>query len=127
MSFYFLPSMLLAQTSDIQHQLDLAAGSLGAGYNTSEEVAQTGVSTIVGYIVKTFLSLLGVIFICYIIYGGFLWLTAAGGEEKVTKAKNIIRDGIIGIIIILAATGIYFFVTQFLFDSLLTQQLSNPY
>jgi TRAP-type C4-dicarboxylate transport system permease small subunit len=81
-----------------------------AGYQTGDNVAETGLATIVGNVVRIFLSLLGVIFICYTIYGGFLWMTAAGNDDKVTQGRNTIRDGIIGIVVTLGALAIYLFI-----------------
>ena len=49
-----------------------------------------------------------------IIYAGVLWMTAAGNEGQVTKAKNIIITSVIGTVIIAAAYAI----TNFVFDAL---------
>lgn len=65
---------------------------------------------IIGVIIGVILSFLGVIFLLLIIYGGFLWMTAAGNEEKVTKAKKIIQNSIVGLIIVIAAYAITVFV-----------------
>ena len=89
--------------------LDEAAGSDGAGYDTDVN-PDTALPKFIGMIVRTFLSLVGVIFICYIIYGGFLWLTSGGNEDRITKAKSIIKNGIIGLIVIFSAAAIYSFV-----------------
>ena len=61
---------------------------------------------LIGQVVQVFLSLLGVIFMGYIVYAGNLWITARGEEEKIIKAKAIIRGSIIGIIIVFAAYAI---------------------
>ena len=45
-----------------------------------------------------------------IVYGGFLWMTAHGNEEQVTKAKNLITAALIGLVIILSAYAISVFV-----------------
>lgn len=50
-----------------------------------------------------FLYILAVI---VVIYAGFLILTAAGDEEKVKKAKNIIIFAIIGLVVIYLAGAI---------------------
>lgn len=84
-----------------------------AGYDTTEPI--TGLATIGGNIVAAFLSLLGIMFISYTLFGGYLWMTAGGSEEKVTKAKAIIRNGIIGMIIIFSVWGIYLVVAS-IFD-----------
>src|SRR3989344_2064168 len=72
-----------------------------AGY--SESVGTTSLATTIGQIIKTFLSLLGLIFMSYLIYAGFLWMTASGDEEKLRKAKAIIRGSIIGLIVALSS------------------------
>ena len=46
----------------------------------------------------------------YLIYGGYLWMTARGNEETLEKAKKIIRGSIIGIIIVFSAYAITYFV-----------------
>ncbi len=68
--------------------------------------------TMVGNVIGVFLSLLGIIFMILIIYGGFKWMTARGAEEEVTAAKTIIRNAVIGLIIVMAAYAISFFITS---------------
>lgn len=101
------PAVIFAQ--GIEDLLKDAAGPEGAGYDTGVD-SQTGLATFAGYIVQVFLSLTGIIFVIYIIYGGFMWLTSGGNEEKITKAKSILRNGIIGLIVIFSAAAIYLLV-----------------
>ncbi|GEM_PF-680212 len=63
-------------------------------------------------IIKWALGLLGLVAVIYIMYGGFVWMTAAGNIDKVRKAKRIIIQGVIGLIIILLAWAIVSFVIQ---------------
>lgn len=65
---------------------------------------------IAGAIIGTFLSFLGIIFLCLVIYGGFLWMTSAGNEGKVIRAKQTLTQAVIGLIIILSAYSITYFV-----------------
>ena len=67
--------------------------------------------SVVGQIIQTALGLLGVILLILSIYAGFLWMTAGGNEETVTKARTLLRNGIIGLFITLAAHSIAYFVT----------------
>ena len=48
------------------------------------------------------------------IYGGFLYVTSGGDEDKVKDAKNYIIYGAIGIAVATLATGIVFVVGEFL-------------
>lgn len=79
-----------------------------AGYK--EATVDTNPFSIISVVIQTALSLLGVIFLVLTIYGGFLWMTAAGDEGKVDSAKKIIKNSIIGLIIIVSAYAISFFV-----------------
>lgn len=49
------------------------------------------------------LGLLGLIAVIIILYGGFLWMTSAGNEEKISKAKKILTYSIIGLVVILTS------------------------
>lgn len=60
-------------------------------------------------IVNVVLSSLGLITVILIIYGGVVWMTAGGNEEKITKAKKVITSAIIGLAIILLAWSIFIF------------------
>lgn len=53
--------------------------------------------------IRAVLGVLGAVLLVIIIYGGFLYATAAGNEERVTQAKNTLVYAIIGIVIISAA------------------------
>lgn len=106
-----MPVIVLAgDIPDIKTLLDETAGVEGAGFDTDPQLAQTGIATVVGTVARVVLSLMGVLFITYVIVGGWMWMSAAGNEEKISKAKKTLRDGIIGLIIVLSAASIYWLV-----------------
>jgi cytochrome bd-type quinol oxidase subunit 2 len=80
------------------------------GYDTS---GNTDIYQIIGTVVNSILGLLGVIFIVLIVYAGIQWMTAEGDEAKVEKAQTTMRNAIIGLIIIVAAYAISFFIITF--------------
>ena len=61
-------------------------------------------------IINWALGLLGLLALILLIYGGFIWMLAAGEEEKITKAQDIIKGAVIGLVIILASYGIASYV-----------------
>ena len=48
-------------------------------------------------------SITGSLAFLFFIYGGFVWLTSAGNTEKVKEGQTIVRNAVIGIIIIVGA------------------------
>jgi len=105
--------ILLAATSTLPalaaadpYGLNSTAGS--AGLNTG--LASKSVPQIVGSIIAVLLSMLGIIFFVLLVYGGALWMTSYGNEQKVTKAKDLIINAVIGLVVILAAYAISSFV-----------------
>lgn len=79
-------------------------------------------SIIVGQAISIVLGFLGVILLGLLIYGGFVWMTARGEEEQVQKAQQIITRAIVGIVIIMAAYAVSFFILWSL-AKVTTQQL----
>ncbi|MBU4347780.1 pilin [Patescibacteria group bacterium] len=92
--------------------LDAAAGA--AGYNIKAQEGSATLEGIISTIIQTALSFLGIVFLILMIYGGYLWMTARGNEQQVEKAKNLLTAAIVGLIIVLAAYTISYFVIQML-------------
>ena len=67
-------------------------------------------------IINIALGFLGIIAVVLVLYGGFMWMTAAGNEERVTKEKQILTAALIGLVIIIMAWGL----TQFVMDQLMS-------
>jgi len=62
--------------------------------------------------VAAVLSMVAIIFFGVTMYGGLRWLTSQGEDEKIQKAKNALKAGIIGMIII----SLSYALTAFIFD-----------
>ncbi len=84
-----------------------------AGYATGG-VTEYSLSQSIGVIIRSVLSVLGVIFLVLTLYAGVLWGTAAGNEDKIEKAKSILVSSFIGLVIVGAAYGITSLVFYFL-------------
>ncbi|MCH7759519.1 hypothetical protein IID20_04130 [Patescibacteria group bacterium] len=56
------------------------------------------------------LQLVSLVLVILLISGGFIWMTSGGSEEKVKKAKGIIKSAIIGLIIIILSYSLTTFV-----------------
>lgn len=97
---------MLAQTAD--------------GAQAVAEVSGLGMAdplTIVGTIIKVFLGLLGIVFLVLVIYAGFLWMTAGGDDKQVLRAKKMLINAVVGIVIILFSYAITSFILNALTDA----------
>ena len=81
-----------------------------AQYDVSN--ADTALSSTVGKIISVALSIMGTLFLALMVYGGIVWMLARGEETEITKAKEIIKAAVIGLIITLAAYAISNFVVS---------------
>ncbi|MCX6797943.1 MAG: pilin [Candidatus Falkowbacteria bacterium] len=84
-----------------------------AGFNVNKITAGGSNDTIEPLIqnaINIVLSLLGIIFVAFIIYGGWAWFSARGNEQKLDKAKDTLTQAIIGLLIVLGSYAISYFV-----------------
>ena len=76
--------------------------------------AQTGGGTdpraIAQNLIAVAMGFLGIIAVGIILYAGFLWMTAGGEDAKVQKATKMLTQGVIGLILILSAGGVAYWV-----------------
>ncbi|MCX6794994.1 MAG: hypothetical protein NTY31_03375 [Candidatus Falkowbacteria bacterium] len=99
----------------------------GVGLNETANIVpafqnQTGntygsdfLATKAGLIIGVILSFVGVLFLILMIYAGILWMTASGNDEQIKKAKGLLVNAAIGIIIVFSAYALTTFLgTQLL-------------
>ena len=102
---------------------ELTSGSTGKSITDQMKDAITSVDLpsaaeegqaeeIAGGIISVFLSIFGIVFFSLMVYGGYKWMIAQGREEEVKKAKEIIRNAIIGLGVVFLAYAISVFVIQ---------------
>lgn len=106
-------ALLATIATPVAHAVGLqnAAGELQKIGEPAFGVKQaTPLPELVGRYIRIFLGFLGVIFAVLMIYGGYTWMTSYGNEQKVTRAKDLIVDATIGLVIVLAAYAISSFV-----------------
>ena len=105
------PNLALAQVEEGGYSFRDSSGlnitGDQAGYKSDRQVQP---EDIIGRLVKTILSFVGVIFFAFVIYGGIIWMTAQGDDTKSGKAKGIIETATVGLIIIVAAYALTLFI-----------------
>ncbi|HNX11265.1 MAG TPA: hypothetical protein PKI61_03935 [bacterium] len=101
---------------DFEQNTGLNNAAQTSGYAQQKLFGQGGsLESGVSIILTGALSLLGVIFLILMIYGGISWMTAQGNDQKVSKAKDIIMNSITGLVIVAAAYAITYFVVKTFF------------
>lgn len=87
-----------------------ATGTKGAGFTPITSEGDVYLAEKIASFIQILLSFLGVIFLILTIYGGFLWMTARGNEKQVEDAKKIIINSTVGVVIVMMAYAITWFV-----------------
>jgi hypothetical protein len=111
------PTILLAQEGQYGSKpLDTLANVGAPAYTgVPGAYAQTNIGVLIARVLNAVLSVLGIVFVALLVYAGFLWMTAAGNEAQIDKAKKIMTASVIGLIIILASWSIAKFVLAALY------------
>jgi hypothetical protein len=114
-------TVLAASSVKSQFNTGLYETGHGAGYpeadtgsGLSKSYSEKNLINKISIIVAEVLSFLGVIFMILMLYGGYVWMKARGNEADVKRARDIMIDAVIGLIIVAAAYAISYFVVGYL-------------
>lgn len=99
------PSTALASIT-----IDSAATAASAGTLLNASNVDYTLASYIGLLIQALFGLLGVIFLILTVYAGILWMTAGGNTDNVKKAKQILGNATIGLILTLASYAISLFV-----------------
>lgn len=89
--------------------LDLFKGAAKpAGFKGEPQLPEV----VVGGYIQSALILVGTIFGMLVVYAGYLWMTARGNEKYVEKAKSILINASIGIVLVMGAYAITAFIVN---------------
>ncbi|MFA5413570.1 MAG: hypothetical protein WC348_03465 [Patescibacteria group bacterium] len=102
------PVLVSAQTNDILGLNIINNANIGLQASDPRAVAARIINVALGF--------LGIVAVVIVLYGGFMWMTAAGNEERISKAKQILSAGIIGLVIIVMAWAIASYVVKTLMN-----------
>ena len=101
----------------------LSNDPLGVNYGSYTGLSDQDVRVSIARVIQFVLGFLGLIFLVLVIFAGFLWMTSAGNEDRVEKAKKILWGAVIGVAIILASYGI----TEFVVKNFYEVTTNSPY
>lgn len=90
--------------------LDESIGKLDATGKAANLGGTKDLPTLVGNIINVLTGTMGIVFVILVIYAGVLYMTASGDNDKVKKAKTLLTQAVIGMIILVSAYAIASFV-----------------
>jgi len=94
----------------ISAQAQAPLGNLGLEYQANIGLGTGNILDMVATIINVLFGLLGTLAVVLILYGGFLYMTSAGERDKIDKAKKVLINAAIGLVIILSAYAIAAFI-----------------
>lgn len=74
-----------------------------AGIESLKFLGNISVPELIGRVIRGFLGLTGTLSLAMFVYGGFIWMTAQGNDDKIKKAKNTIVWATLGIFAVFSA------------------------
>ncbi len=100
-----LPAVAAAASHTTITNLDLAGLGVGIFKGGTLLAALAG-------IIKTFLLVAGILAFLFVLYGGFIYLTAGGDSDKAGKGRTVIVNAIIGVLIIFLSFALVDFIIK---------------
>ncbi len=103
--FFVATATVLAQTT----------ANLGVDAAAATGLSAVDIRVTIARIIHYFLGFLGIVTVVVILYAGFEYMRSGGEEERIKRAKSILVNAVIGLVIILSSYAI----TSFIIKSLL--------
>lgn len=99
LTLFLVNTSALAQVSDV-YGLDSPPVT---GMETADDLdLKDAISRAISFV----LGFLGLIAVVVVMYAGFLWMTSGGAVERIDRAKRMLKNGLIGLLIIIFSWAI---------------------
>ncbi len=89
----------------------------GRGYTGGSTKPPRDLRLVVAGFIRMGLGLVGITMICLMLYAGFMWFSARGNDEQVQKAKDTIRNAVIGMVLVAMTYSLVTFIFRSVFVS----------
>lgn len=106
----FVPVLVSARVTDATTGLGATGRAAGLSTGCSGSASQC-IAAMLGRIINIVFGFLGIVLLGYVLYGGFIWMTASD-PKGVEQAKTTIRNAVVGVLIIGSSFAISGFVLR---------------
>ena len=89
-----------------------------AGKTAANLGSPKDVRIIVTNIIRIFLSFVGLLATTYLVYGGYLYMTAAGNESRTSSASKIMLSSALGLLVVLTSYSITMLIYKIYLSSI---------
>jgi len=108
LNFVLVDKMALASASSWDRQIGMS--EVGTAFGETKEPQDIRYKVV--KVINLALSFLGVACLILIVFAGFKWMTAGGNEDQVKSAQAILKNAIIGLVIILLSWSVTLFIIR---------------
>jgi hypothetical protein len=112
-SLFSLPAFVLADTptpTTPQTQASTTCPSGRLCLSNPLQQKNLTVPSLIGTIIKAALGIIGSITLLMLVWGGFLWLTSAGNDERIQQGTQTMLWAVIGLAVVFSS---YFLLTTY--------------
>ncbi|MBM3205165.1 hypothetical protein FJZ48_04305 [Candidatus Uhrbacteria bacterium] len=81
-------------------------------YGYKDPLGGVDIPRLIGGVIRFSLGIVGSIFLLMFVYGGFLWMTGGGEAKRVGKAKDTLKNAVLGMAIIMLSYTLVTFVLE---------------
>ena len=99
-------SLLLIPQKTYAYQFGTGESAVEISPDTYYGEGDEGVDTLVETIFNAIITVSEIIFIVLFLIGGVMYLTSMGNEEQSSKARKLLLEAIVGLVIVLAAWAV---------------------
>src|SRR3989338_10992400 len=90
-----------------------------------ENEGEAKIYTLIGRVINIVLGFLGLIALILVIWSGIQWMTSGGNEDKTKEAKDRMKAGVIGLMIILGAAVLTNLILDLIIKTTTTSSQTN--
>ena len=88
----------------------------------AEETENRSLAQLIGRIIQPLLGVIGSLFFVLVVFSGVMWMTSAGNEERIAKAKRILSAAVVG----LALSFLAYTIARYVLTSVIQTTTVQP-